>query len=107
ERISVFTTRPDTLFGSTFLVLAPEHPLVDSLTTPDRREDVSAYKEKTGAKSDLERTELNKEKSGVFTGSYAKNPATGALIPIWIADYILATYGSGAVMSVPSHDARD
>lgn len=107
DQISVFTTRPDTLFGSTFLVLAPEHPLVSSLTTPEQQKAVAAYREEAQAKSDLERTELNKEKSGVFTGSYAKNPATGALIPIWIADYVLATYGSGAVMSVPSHDGRD
>ncbi|MBS0655210.1 MAG: leucine--tRNA ligase, partial [Verrucomicrobia bacterium] len=106
-RISVFTTRPDTLFGCTFVVLAPEHPLVGSLTAPEQQHAVAAYKEKTLAKSDLERTELNKDKSGVFTGSYAINPATGAKLPIWIADYVLATYGSGAVMSVPSHDERD
>lgn len=107
EKITVFTTRPDTLFGSTFLVLAPEHPLVQKLTTIDRLEAVTEYKKTAASKSDLDRTDLNKQKSGVFIGAYAINPATGKEIPIWIADYVLIHYGSGAIMGVPCHDARD
>jgi len=105
--ITVFTTRPDTLFGATYLVLAPEHPLVDRLTTPDRRAEVKAYRESTARKSDLERTDLAKEKTGVFTGGYALHPVTGAFLPVWIADYVLGHYGTGAIMAVPAHDERD
>jgi len=105
--MTVFTTRPDTLFGATYAVLAPEHELVDLITTPEQREAVKAYQEAASRKSDLERTELAKEKSGVFTGAYAINPATGQPVPVWIADYVLATYGTGAIMAVPGHDERD
>lgn len=107
EHFTIYTTRPETCFGATFCVLAPEHPLVDALTTSDQKAQIAAYKEQALAKNDLERTELNKEKSGCFTGSYAINPATGKEIPIWIADYVLATYGFGAIMAVPGADARD
>ncbi|QQK81228.1 leucine--tRNA ligase [Salicibibacter cibi] len=107
EPIRVFTTRPDTLFGATYMVLAPEHELVDKITTADQRENVEAYKKAVSLKSDLERTELTKEKSGVFTGAYATNPVNGEEIPVWIADYVLITYGTGAVMAVPAHDERD
>jgi leucyl-tRNA synthetase len=107
ESISIFTTRPDTLFGATFLVLAPEHPLVDQITEPSLRAQIEAYQKKTAAESDLFRTELNKEKSGVFTGAYALNPVNGEEIPIWIADYVLMSYGTGAIMAVPAHDERD
>jgi leucyl-tRNA synthetase len=105
--ITVFTTRPDTLFGTTFLSLAPDHPLVSLMTTPDQREAVEAYRQQVSSKSDLERTDLNKDKTGVWTGAYALNPANDRLIPIWIADYVLASYGTGAVMGVPAHDERD
>jgi len=105
--ITVFTTRPDTLFGATYMVLAPEHPLVEKLTTPDCRAAVEAYKKAAASKSDLERTELAKEKSGAFTGASAINPVNRALIPIWIADYVLMGYGTGAIMAVPAHDERD
>ncbi len=105
--IRVFTTRPDTLFGATFLVLAPEHPLVRSIAAPECRAAVEAYCELASKKSDLERTDLAKTKTGCFTGAYAINPANGAETPIWIADYVLASYGTGAIMSVPAHDARD
>ncbi|MBX3044290.1 MAG: leucine--tRNA ligase [Candidatus Kapabacteria bacterium] len=107
KEITVFTTRPDTVFGATYLVLAPEHALVDELTSEDNAESVKNYIEKASAKSDLERQELNKDKSGLFIGSYAINPATGEKIPIWIADYVLAHYGTGAIMAVPGHDERD
>ena len=107
ETIEVFTTRPDTLFGATYMVLAPEHPLVAVLTTDERQEAVRAYVARSAIKSDLERTDLAKEKTGVFTGSYAINPTNGAKIPIWIADYVLMSYGTGAVMAVPAHDERD
>ena len=103
----VFTTRPDTVFGVTYVVLAPEHPLVNEITTPECKEAVVAYQEAAKAKSDLERTELNKEKSGVATGAYAIHPITGAQVPVWIGDYVLASYGTGAVMAVPAHDERD
>jgi leucyl-tRNA synthetase len=106
-RITVFTTRPDTLFGATYMVLSPEHALVESLTTPAQRAAVDAYRSEVSKKSDLERTELAKEKTGVFTGAYAVNPVTGGRIPIWIADYVLASYGTGAIMAVPAHDTRD
>jgi leucyl-tRNA synthetase len=105
--LSVFTTRADTLFGATYMVLAPEHPLVDSITTEGQKEDVKAYCKKISARSDLERTDLNKDKTGVWTGAYAINPVNGAKIPIWISDYVLVSYGTGAVMAVPSHDERD
>ncbi len=106
-RIRVFTTRPDTLFGATYMVLAPEHELVDQITTPEHRAEVEAYRHQAQQKSDLERTELAREKTGVFTGGYAINPATGQQIPIWIADYVLGHYGTGAIMAVPGHDQRD
>ncbi|PEE42638.1 leucine--tRNA ligase [Bacillus pseudomycoides] len=107
EKFTVFTTRPDTLFGATYCVLAPEHTLVAEITTADQKEAVEAYIDSVKAKSDLERTELAKEKTGVFTGAYAINPVNGEKLPIWIADYVLATYGTGAVMAVPAHDERD
>jgi leucyl-tRNA synthetase len=105
--IRVFTTRPDTLFGATYMVLAPEHPLVEKITTPAQRQDVAAYKAEAARKSDLERTELAKKKTGVFTGAFAVNPVNGEKIPIWIADYVLISYGTGAIMAVPAHDERD
>ncbi len=107
EKITVFSTRPDTLFGASFLVLAPEHKLVDKITTADQKSEIDAYRNEVATKSDLERTELNKDKTGAFTGSYAINPVNGEKCPIWIADYVLVTYGSGAVMAVPGHDQRD
>jgi leucyl-tRNA synthetase len=107
KRIRVFTTRPDTLFGATYMVLSPEHKLVDQITTPDQRDAIARYKIEVAKKSDLERTELAKEKTGVFTGAYAINPVNGEKIPIWIADYVLASYGTGAIMAVPAHDTRD
>ncbi|MFP5489871.1 MAG: leucine--tRNA ligase [Bacteriovoracia bacterium] len=107
ETIEVFTTRPDTLFGATYMVLAPEHKLVDVISTADKKADIEKYRGVCALKSDLERTELNKDKSGVFTGAYAINPANGQKIPVWIADYVLTTYGTGAIMSVPGHDERD
>lgn len=106
EKIRIFTTRPDTIFGATYMVLAPEHPLVDSVTTNDRRKEVDAYRKQSALKSELDRG-MEKEKSGVFTGGYAVNPATGKEIPIWIADYVLMGYGFGAIMAVPAHDERD
>ncbi|WP_303977720.1 leucine--tRNA ligase [Streptococcus danieliae] len=107
ESFSVFTTRVDTLFGASYAVLAPEHPLVDVITSPEQAEAVADYKRQASLKSDLARTDLAKEKTGAFTGAYAINPANGKEIPIWIADYVLASYGTGAVMAVPAHDARD
>ncbi|MGA3143424.1 MAG: class I tRNA ligase family protein [Verrucomicrobiota bacterium] len=107
KRIRVFTTRPDTLFGATYMVLSPEHKLVEQITTPKQSEAIAKYKAEVSKKSDLERTELAKEKSGVFTGAYAINPVNGEKIPIWIADYVLASYGTGAIMAVPAHDERD
>lgn len=107
EAISVFTTCPHTLFGATFLVLSPEHPLLSEITALEQKEAVSHYKKQVSAKSDLERTDLAKEKTGVWTGAYAINPINDALIPIWIADYVLMGYGTGAVMGVPAHDPRD
>lgn len=102
-----FTTRPDTIFGATYAVLAPEHKLVSAITTDAQRKAVEEYIDSVKSKSDLERTDLAKDKSGVFTGAYAINPASGAKMPIWIADYVLATYGTGAIMAVPAHDERD
>ncbi|MCG3086241.1 leucine--tRNA ligase [Anoxybacillus sp. LAT_35] len=107
ETFTVFTTRPDTLFGATYAVLAPEHPLVEKITTPEQKEAVEAYLKQIQSKSDLERTDLAKEKTGVFTGAYAINPANGEKLPIWIADYVLMSYGTGAIMAVPAHDERD
>ena len=106
-RIRVFTTRPDTLFGATYMVLAPENPLVDRITTVSKRVDVVKYIEAAARKSDLERTGPSKKKTGVFTGAYASNPVNGSRLPIWIADYVLASYGTGAIMAVPAHDERD
>jgi leucyl-tRNA synthetase len=107
EIIRVFTTRPDTLFGATYMVLAPEHRLVDEIAAEEQCDAVENYRERTARKSELERTELAKEKTGVFTGGYATNPVNGEKIPIWIADYVLASYGTGAIMAVPAHDTRD
>jgi leucyl-tRNA synthetase len=105
--IRVFTTRPDTLYGATYMVLSPEHPLVDPLTSDGQRTAVRAYQDEARRKSDLERTDLAKDKTGVFTGAMATNPVNGKQVPIWIADYVLATYGTGAIMAVPAHDERD
>jgi leucyl-tRNA synthetase len=105
--IRVFTTRPDTLFGATYMVLAPEHPLVQTITTPEQRAAVDAYNAEVSKKSDLERTELAKDKTGVFTGAFALNPVSGEKIPVWLADYVLISYGTGAIMAVPGHDTRD
>jgi leucyl-tRNA synthetase len=106
-QIRVFTTRPDTLFGATYMVLAPEHKLVDVITTPARKAAVEAYRKQAATKSDLDRTDLAKEKMGVPTGAYAVNPVNGSKIPIWISDYVLISYGTGAIMAVPAHDERD
>ncbi len=105
--ITVYTTRPDTLFGATYMVLSPEHELVPAITTAEQKAAVEAYQQACAAKSDLERTDLAKEKTGVFTGAYATNPVNGKQIPIWIADYVLTGYGTGAIMAVPAHDSRD
>ncbi len=105
--LRVYTTRPDTLFGATYMVIAPEHPFVEKLTTPDNSDAVKAYCEKAANKSDMERTELAKSKTGVFTGSYAINPVNAEPVPVWIADYVLISYGTGAIMAVPAHDTRD
>jgi leucyl-tRNA synthetase len=107
EEIWVFTTRPDTLFGATYMVMAPEHKLVDVVTTDECKEAVKKYREEAARKSDLDRTDLAKEKTGVFTGAYAINPVNGEKIPIWISDYVLISYGTGAIMAVPAHDERD
>lgn len=107
ETFTVFTTRPDTLFGATYAVLAPEHALVGKITSPEQKEAIAAYLDKIKSKSDLERTDLAKEKTGVFTGAYAINPANNEKMPIWIADYVLVSYGTGAIMAVPGHDERD
>ncbi len=107
ESLEVFTTRPDTLFGVTYMVAAPEHPILDSIVTAEQRPAVNHYLELTKRKSDLDRTDLAREKSGVFTGAYARNPLSDERIPIWTADYVLASYGTGAIMAVPAHDQRD
>ncbi|MEI5908803.1 leucine--tRNA ligase [Bacillus spongiae] len=107
ETLAVFTTRPDTIFGATYAVLAPEHPLVEKITTSDQKVEVETYIDSIKSKSDLERTDLAKDKTGVFTGAYTINPANGEKMPIWIADYVLMSYGSGAIMAVPAHDERD
>ena len=105
--LRIYTTRPDTLFGATYMVIAPEHPFVERLTTPGQREAVRAYCDQASRKSDLDRTDLAKEKTGVWTGSHAVNPVNGESIPIWVADYVLISYGTGAIMAVPAHDTRD
>ncbi|GHT21573.1 hypothetical protein FACS189419_02670 [Planctomycetales bacterium] len=105
--LRIYTTRPDTLFGATYMVIAPEHPFVERLTTAEQKEAVEAYRQQAATKSDLDRTDLAKEKTGVFTGAYAVNPVNGQSIPIWVADYVLASYGTGAIMAVPAHDTRD
>lgn len=107
QKVTVYTTRPDTLFGATYMVLSPEHPLVHEITTDAQRSAVEAYCKHCASMSDLARTELNTEKTGAFTGAYAINPVDGEKIPVWIADYVLITYGTGAIMAVPSHDTRD
>lgn len=107
SHIEVFTTRPDTLFGATYLVLAPEHPLVSQITTKEQAQTVKNYQDEAARKSDLDRTELNKEKTGAFTGAFAKHPVSGENIPVWISDYVMMTYGTGAIMAVPGHDERD
>ncbi|MEC8219257.1 MAG: leucine--tRNA ligase [Verrucomicrobiota bacterium] len=106
-QLTAFTTRPDTLYGATYMVIAPEHPLVATITTTDQQRKVATYVEKAKSKSDLERAELAKEKTGVWTGAYAINPVNGKEIPVWVADYVLMTYGTGAIMAVPAHDVRD
>ncbi|MCQ2593018.1 MAG: leucine--tRNA ligase, partial [Treponema sp.] len=107
KNLTVYTTRCDTLFGATYMVVSPEHKIIDFITTPEQAEAVKAYQEAAAKKSDLERTDLAKDKTGVFSGSYAINPVNGKLIPIWIADYVLISYGTGAIMAVPAHDDRD
>ncbi|MDR2952260.1 MAG: leucine--tRNA ligase, partial [Treponema sp.] len=107
DTMEIYTTRPDTLFGATYMVLAPEHPLVEKITTPEQKQAVSDYVEEAARKSDLERTDLAKEKTGVWSGAYAINPVNEWKIPIWIADYVLISYGTGAIMAVPAHDERD
>lgn len=107
QKIKVFTTRPDTIFGATFMVLAPEHPLVEKIVTDEQREKVNSYIKQTQAKSEVERQETEREKTGVFTGAFAINPANGEKIPVWVADYVLYGYGTGAIMAVPAHDERD
>ena len=107
QSIPVFTTRPDTVFGATYVVLAPEHPLVEQITTARAAAAVTAYVERHADETEIERTNAEREKTGVFTGAYAINPATGARVPIWIADYVLVQYGTGAIMAVPAHDERD
>jgi len=105
--LRIYTTRPDTLFGVTYMVVAPEHPLLDALTVPGQREAIAAYRQAAARKSDLDRTDLAREKTGVFTGSHVVHPLTGRPIPVWVADYVLASYGTGAIMAVPAHDGRD
>ncbi|MGQ8336447.1 leucine--tRNA ligase [Sunxiuqinia sp. A32] len=107
EKLRVYTTRPDTLFGATYMVVSPEHPMLSKLVVDEKKAEVEKYTQAASLKSDLDRTELAKEKTGVFTGSYATNPVTGKLIPIWVADYVLMGYGTGAIMAVPAHDTRD
>ena len=107
DEMPVFTTRPDTLFGATFMVLAPEHPLVARVTTPEHADEVNAYVAAAARKAELERVALDDDKTGVFTGGYTVNPVNGERVPIWIADYVLMSYGSGAIMAVPAHDQRD
>jgi leucyl-tRNA synthetase len=107
KTLRIFTTRADTLYGATYMVIAPEHPLVDELVSEENKQAVEDYKKAIASKSDLDRTDLAKDKTGVFTGAYAINPVNGKEIPIWIADYVLMSYGTGAIMAVPAHDERD
>ena len=107
HKVTVFTTRPDTLFGATYMVIAPEHPLVPEITTADQKAAIEAYQKACSSKSDMDRGELNKDKSGVFTGAFATNPVNNEQIPVWIADYVMMSYGTGAIMAVPAHDSRD
>ena len=107
EKLRIFTTRPDTLYGATYMVIAPEHPLLDKLVSPEQEKEVKAYVKSVASKSDLDRTDLAKNKTGVFTGAHAINPVNGKEIPIWVADYVLMSYGTGAIMAVPAHDERD
>jgi len=107
EKLTVFTTRPDTLFGATYMVIAPEHQLVGKITTPGNKKQVDEYIKLSSLKSDLDRTDLAKEKTGVFTGRLAVNPVNNKKIPVWVADYVLTGYGTGAIMAVPAHDTRD
>jgi leucyl-tRNA synthetase len=107
EKLKVFTTRPDTLFGATYMVVSPEHPLLDQIKTHDHSAEVEAYIKAAGLKSEIDRTDLTKAKTGVFTGRYAVNPVSGGKIPVWVADYVLTGYGTGAIMAVPAHDTRD
>lgn len=107
DDLLIYTTRPDTLWGATFMVLSPEHPLVDKVTTPDQREAIKAYQEQAARSTEIERSSEDREKTGVFTGAYAVNPVNNARVPIWIADYVMVTYGTGAIMAVPAHDTRD
>ncbi len=107
DPIEIFTTRPDTLWGATFMVLAPEHPLVDSVTTHEHQHAVQKYRDDAERMDEIERTAADKEKTGVFTGGYAINPVNDERIPIWIADYVMMGYGTGAIMAVPAHDERD
>ena len=107
EKLTVFTTRHDTLFGATYMVIAPEHPLVNKIVSEEQKEEVSNYIEEASKKSDLDRTQLNKDKTGVFLGNYAINPANNAEMPIWISDYVIMGYGTGAIMAVPGQDQRD
>ena len=107
EKLEVYTTRPDTLFGATYMVVAPEHPFLEKLVIPEKVDEVNAYVEAAAKKSDLDRTDLAKDKSGVFTGSYCINPVNGEKVPVWVADYVLISYGTGAIMAVPAHDERD
>ena len=106
KSIRVFTTRPDTIFGISFCVLSPEHPLVEQIATPARREAVDAYREKAGRMTEIERMAKTREMDGVFTGAHAVNPINGEAVPVWIADYVLMGYGTGAIMAVPAHDPR-
>lgn len=105
--IKVYTTRPDTLYGATYMVLSPEHPLVKKITIAEQEKEIKEYIRKASLMSDTERVFLNKEKTGAFTGAYALNPLNGTKIPVWIADYVLSSYGTGAIMAVPAHDERD
>ena len=107
EKIEVYTTRPDTLFGATYMVLAPEHILAKKIVTEEQSGKLEKYIEETQKKSDFDRTEVNKDKTGIFTGSYAINPFSGEKMEIWVADYVLISYGTGAIMAVPAHDDRD
>ena len=107
DKLTVFTTRPDTLFGATYMVVSPEHPILQRIVTPQQKDAVAAYQAQAASKSDLERADLNKEKTGVFTGAYAINPVNGKKIPVWTSDYVLMGYGTGAIMAVPAHDERD